>query len=83
MSNIIEIKNLHKSYGDFKVLHDINLEIKAGQVIGYIGPNGAGKSTTVRILAGLDGSFKGDIKVDGINIKEDPISIKRKIGTRK
>jgi len=80
MNNTIEIKNLHKSYGLTKVLHGIDLHISTGQVIGYIGPNGAGKSTTVRILAGLDGSFSGDVYVNGISIKEDPIAVKKIIG---
>ncbi len=80
MEPIIQIDNLSKFFGKKQVLHDINLHIKAGQVIGYIGPNGAGKSTTVRILAGLDDNFKGSVKIKGIDVKENPLAVKRIIG---
>ena len=78
--SIISIKNLNKAYGNNRVLRGINLEIEAGQIIGYIGPNGAGKSTTVRILAGLDKHFEGEILINGINVQEDPIAVKKIIG---
>lgn len=77
---IISIQNLRKSYGSKVVLHGINLEISPGQVIGYIGPNGAGKSTTVRILAGLDASFEGEVRVAGLDIKTDALEVKKRIG---
>jgi ABC-2 type transport system ATP-binding protein len=80
MEPIIQIDNLSKFFGKKQVLHDINLQIQAGQVIGYIGPNGAGKSTTVRILAGLDNNFKGSVKIKGIDVKENPLAVKRIIG---
>ncbi len=80
MEPIIQIDNLSKFFGKKQVLHDISLHIQAGQIIGYIGPNGAGKSTTVRILAGLDDNFKGDVKIKGINVKENPLAVKRIIG---
>lgn len=78
--SIISIKNLRKSFGANDVLKGIDLEIEPGQIIGYIGPNGAGKSTTVKILAGLDSDYEGDILIDGINVKEDPLSVKKIIG---
>lgn len=77
---IISIRNLRKSYGATTVLHGIDLDIYPGRVIGYIGPNGAGKSTTVRILAGLDGHFEGDIKVGELDVRKDPIAVKKKVG---
>ena len=80
MEPIIQIDNLSKFFGKKQVLHDISLHIQAGQVIGYIGPNGAGKSTTVRILAGLDDNFKGSVKIKGIDVKENPLAVKRIIG---
>jgi ABC-2 type transport system ATP-binding protein len=78
--SIIRIKNLSKSYGNNAVLKGIDLEVEAGQIIGYIGPNGAGKSTTIRILAGLDTQFKGEVEVLGYNVKENPLEVKRRIG---
>lgn len=80
MEPIIQIDNLSKFFGKKQVLHDISLHITAGQIIGYIGPNGAGKSTTVRILAGLDDNFKGNVKIKGIDVKENPLAVKRIIG---
>ena len=80
MEPIITIRNLNKSYGFKHVLKDINLDIHRGQVIGYIGPNGAGKSTTVKILAGLLGDFSGEVVINGIDIRKNPVAVKSMIG---
>jgi ABC-2 type transport system ATP-binding protein len=80
MNPIISIKNLQKSYGTNLVLRGINLDIEAGKIIGYIGPNGAGKSTTLKILTGIIPDFSGEVTVLGIDVKEDPIAVKRRIG---
>lgn len=77
---IITMRDLRKSYGSKEVLHGIDLEITSGQVVGYIGPNGAGKSTTVRILAGLDNQFEGEVTVRGKDIRTDALEIKKHIG---
>jgi len=58
----------------------LSLDIYPGQVIGYIGPNGAGKSTTVKILTGLIPDFEGEVIVNGINMANDPLEIKKLIG---
>ncbi len=78
--SIIRIRNLHKAYGKNAVLKGIDLTVEAGQIIGYIGPNGAGKSTTIRILAGLDSHFEGEVEVLGFDVKKDPLEVKRRIG---
>lgn len=80
MEPIIQIENLCKYYSKKQVLFNISLNIQPGQVIGYIGPNGAGKSTTVRILAGLDENYAGTVKIKGIDVKENPLAVKRIIG---
>lgn len=80
MDPIISLKKLEKHYGDKQVLKGIDLDIYPGQVIGYIGPNGAGKSTTVKILCGLITDYEGEVMIDGINLKDDPIQIKSRIG---
>lgn len=80
MEPIISIKNLFKNYGEKQVLKDINLEIYAGQVIGYIGPNGAGKSTTVKILCGLITDYEGQVTIRGYDIKQDTLEVKKRIG---
>lgn len=76
----LRIRNLRKSYFKKPVLHGIDLEIAPGQIIGYIGPNGAGKTTTLRILGGLDRRFEGEVEVLGIDVRRDPIEVKRRIG---
>lgn len=80
MEPIITLTDVHKYYGSKHVLQGINLKVQPGQVIGYIGPNGAGKSTTVKILCGLISDFEGSVTVDGFNIKEDALEVKKIIG---
>lgn len=80
MKPILSLQNLYKSYGNTPVLKGIQLDIYPGQVIGYIGPNGAGKSTTVKIICGLISDYEGEVIIDGINGKLDPVAVKRKIG---
>jgi ABC-2 type transport system ATP-binding protein len=77
---IIQITDLYKSFGSSRVLNGINLSVYPGEVIGYIGPNGAGKSTTVKILCGLLGDFKGEVRVGGFSVKDDPLEVKKRIG---
>lgn len=77
---IIRIAHLSKSFGAKQVLKDISLDILPGQVIGYIGPNGAGKSTTVKILSGLLPDFEGSITIKGIDLRQDPIAVKKIVG---
>ncbi|MEO7989093.1 MAG: ABC transporter ATP-binding protein [Chryseolinea sp.] len=78
-TNVITTQNLSKTYSA-KVLNNINLEIKSGEIIGYIGPNGAGKSTTIKILTGIIPDFDGDATVLGFDIRKDTLEIKRRIG---
>ncbi|MBV9132518.1 MAG: ATP-binding cassette domain-containing protein, partial [Chloroflexi bacterium] len=53
MTATIRTSGLSKRYGNFIALHDLNLEVQQGEVLGYLGPNGAGKTTTIRLLLGL------------------------------
>lgn len=80
MENIITIRNLNKSFGSKRVLKDINLDIKKGEIIGYIGANGAGKSTTVKIMLGLIEEYSGSVEIFGENIVKNPVEYKKKIG---
>lgn len=68
---ILEIKNLHKSYGAKKVLNSVSLTVCRGDVLGFIGPNGAGKTTTIRLILGLIYPDQGSIKIDGFDIEKD------------
>ncbi len=70
MTTLISIKHLNKHYGNKRVVSDVNLSIKAGQILGLVGPNGAGKTTCLQALLGLT-SFEGDIDVLGFNPKNN------------
>lgn len=77
---VISARGLSKTYDTKVVLSNINLDIQAGEIIGYIGPNGAGKSTTIKILAGIIPDFNGDASVLGFDIRKEALEVKRKIG---
>ena len=70
--SIIKIEHLSKSFGDKKVLNDINLEIKRGEFITFLGPSGCGKTTLLRLLAGFNRADEGSITMDGKEISEVP-----------
>ncbi|HOU09395.1 MAG TPA: ABC transporter ATP-binding protein [Clostridiales bacterium] len=65
MSNIIEVKNLSKSYGKQTVLDDISFAYEPGQTIGLLGPNGCGKTTLIKIMTGLINDYSGTVLIDG------------------
>lgn len=65
MANIIEMKNLSKTYFKKKALKDINLNIEEGKVVGILGPNGSGKTTMLKILAGILRQSKGQVTIEG------------------
>ena len=78
---MIEIKNISKEYKkNKKVINDINLEIKDGEIFGFLGSNGAGKTTTIKMITGILEIDKGDILIDGKSIKKEPIEAKKQIG---
>lgn len=78
--SIIEMHSLKKNYGANYVLKGINLNIDAGQIVGYIGPNGAGKSTTIKILSGIISDFEGTATVLGLDVRKNALEIKLQIG---
>lgn len=71
-ANVIEIKNLTKSYQKSRGIIDVNLNVERGEVFGFIGPNGAGKSTTIRTLLGLIYPSSGSAAIFGKSCIEDP-----------
>ena len=77
---MISVENLSKSFGQKLAVDDISFEVKKGEVLGFLGPNGAGKSTTMRMVTGYLPSTSGEVAIDGINVADDPISAKQKIG---
>lgn len=76
----IELRRVHRWFGDTHAVNDVSFEVQAGEVFGYIGPNGAGKTTSMRILATLDEPTSGDAMVDGFSVVEDPDRVRRRLG---
>lgn len=76
----IEIKNLIKSYGKFRALRGVDLEVPRGEIFGFLGPNGAGKTTTIRCLLDLIRPDSGHLRVLGIDPQLDPVTVRQKIG---
>ena len=76
---MLRIENLTKCYGEKKAVDNVSLHIKAGEIYGFIGHNGAGKTTTLKACVGILGFDDGEIFVDGVSIKENPLACKKKI----
>lgn len=81
---VINVRYLTKSFRqgekDKQVLKGIDLEVYAGEVIGYLGTNGAGKSTTVKILCGILSDFEGEVNLMGHDVRKEALPLKRRIG---
>lgn len=77
---MLEISNFSKSYkGGKKAVENLSLKVEAGDILGFIGHNGAGKSTTIKAVVGVLDFEEGEIKVDGISVKSNPIACKEQI----
>lgn len=76
---MLEIKELTKIYGDTKAVDNLSLHIKPGEIYGFIGHNGAGKTTTLKSVVGILKFEKGEIFVDGVSVKDNPLECKKKI----
>ena len=77
---MIEVSHVSRNFGDFRAVNDVSFSIPTGQIVGLLGPNGAGKTTTMRMITGFLAPSSGTITIDGINIEENPVAGKRKIG---
>ena len=80
MTAIIQAEKLTKSYGRFRGIVDVDLEVNEGEIFGFLGPNGAGKTTTIRILLDLIRPTSGRARVFGIDAAYDPVAIHRRLG---
>ena len=76
---MLRIENLTKSYGTKRAVDGLSLRIQAGEIYGFIGHNGAGKTTTLKACCGILGFDEGEIYVDGISVKENPLECKKRI----
>ena len=75
---MLKIEHLTKAYGEKKAVDDLNLHIAPGEIYGFIGHNGAGKTTTLKSVAGILQFDAGEIYIDGMSIKENPLECKRR-----
>ncbi|MBO4736840.1 MAG: ABC transporter ATP-binding protein [Bacilli bacterium] len=76
---MLNIENLTKTYGEKKAVDNLSIHIAPGEIYGFIGHNGAGKTTTLKACAGILQFDKGEITIDGVSMKKDPIACKKKM----
>lgn len=76
---MLKIENFTKKYGDKTAVSQLDLTIGKGEIYGFIGHNGAGKTTTIKAVAGILGFEEGQIYIDGVSVKENPITCKKKM----
>jgi ABC-2 type transport system ATP-binding protein len=77
---MIKLTNLTKRYGKFTAVNGIDLEVPKGELFGFLGPNGAGKTTTLRMIAGILRPTSGTVHIGGVDIVDNPIAAKSKLG---
>ncbi len=77
---MIEVKNLHKSFGEVKAVDGVSFTARDGEITGLLGPNGAGKTTTLRMLYTLMKPDSGQVLVDGMDAAVDPVAVRRVLG---
>lgn len=76
----IEVRNITKVFGEQKALDNVSFDINNGEIVGFLGPNGAGKSTLMKIITGYIPATDGEVLINGMNILENPIEIRKKLG---
>ena len=77
---VVEVKNVYKSFGKKKIIKDLSFSVNRGEIYGFLGPNGSGKTTTIRMMVGLIGIDKGDIFIEGYDVKKDKIKALEHVG---
>jgi len=80
MSNYVTVKNLTKKYGELCAVDNLSFSVTKGEIFGFLGPNGAGKSTTLSAITTLISYDKGEITINGLDVKKDRMEIKQLIG---
>lgn len=80
MTPAISVHRLTKRYDTTTALTDISFEVQPGEIMGFLGPNGAGKTTTLRILTGLLAPTEGSVRIDGLDVTERSLEVRRRIG---
>jgi ABC-2 type transport system ATP-binding protein len=82
MPAIINVTDLHRSYGAVEAVRGVSFTVEAGQVFGLLGPNGAGKTTILETLEGLRPVQRGEVVVNEVNVARDPYRVRRMIGVQ-
>ncbi|MCU0792961.1 MAG: ABC transporter ATP-binding protein [Opitutaceae bacterium] len=77
---MIEVKGLVKTYGNKRAVDGVSFTVRPGDILGFLGPNGAGKSTTMKMITGYIRPDAGTAKVDGIDVTQDPVAVKSRLG---
>jgi ABC-2 type transport system ATP-binding protein len=77
---MLEVRALHKRYGDLVAVHEVSFEARPGQMVGLLGPNGAGKTTTVSMIAGLLAPDAGEVRIEGSVVRGETDPVKRRMG---
>jgi ABC-2 type transport system ATP-binding protein len=77
---MIEVKGLVKTYGAKRAVDGVSFKVNRGDILGFLGPNGAGKSTTMKMITGFLRPTAGTALVDGHDVTQDPVAVKRRIG---
>jgi ABC-2 type transport system ATP-binding protein len=80
MSNLVEVKQLYRYYGQHCAVKNINFSLKKGQILGFLGVNGAGKTTTMQMLCGNLAPSSGEILINGVDLLANPVKAKQSIG---
>ena len=77
---MISVENLTKRYATKTAIDGVSFQVEKGEILGFLGPNGAGKTTTMRIITGYMPASGGTIKVDGFDVADQPLEVRRRIG---
>ncbi len=77
---MITVESLTKRYATKTAIEGVSFEVKKGEILGFLGPNGAGKTTTMRVITGFMPATEGTVRVDGFEVFEQPIEVRRRIG---
>ena len=79
-SQLITASGLSRFYGDYCAVENLDVILNKGEVLGLLGPNGAGKSTTMQMLTGNLAPTTGEIRINGVDLLEEPVRAKQQIG---
>jgi len=77
---LISVENLTKRYAAKTAIENVSFKVNSGEILGFLGPNGAGKTTTMRIIVGYMPASEGSVRVDGFEVFDNPLDVRRRIG---